>query len=272
MAAVGGSRKPNIGRRTSVASSGRRTSLASSGSSGSAPGDLRDLRDFRDQQQQPQPAARPSSAVRAQSAGIAVRAALRLTFAGRNGGGDETSAPLDKTSLLASTQGADPTRKLPMAGHIAAAAKLSKPPLQASKRSVSTGSLVRRRGDRDSGRIRDLQVLGVFTERLVVSYQGQGCVEVSLGDRGVPLLELEEEWHPSDCKSQKGRRCNCRAFYAVFEVPPLPASIVVLGRTQPTWSCWDARGPLVKPSHEAHTKARIAASGHVVRHHAWLAT
>lgn len=137
------------------------------------------------------------------------------------------------------------------------------------------------------GEIRNMQVLGIISGRLVVAYQGQGKLRVFLDNQhSLELAELSndvdaEAEHTlipsssgatlarSTSNASKGRDyrkyvpVHSEYRFAEFQAPPLPANVLVLGATEVSAVSADASGPPRRPTQEARLKAKVTVSGHV---------
>lgn len=109
------------------------------------------------------------------------------------------------------------------------------------------------------GEIRNIHVLGIIKERLVVSFQGSGRVRVFVNNEH--SLELDDigngEWN----KKYSNYVMNSKNLrYSEFRLPSLPAAVLVIGETTPME---DASNPTVKPITEARSLCKVSVSGHV---------
>mmetsp|Transcript_32290 Transcript_32290/g.85257 ORF Transcript_32290/g.85257 Transcript_32290/m.85257 type:complete len:257 (-) Transcript_32290:185-955(-) len=133
------------------------------------------------------------------------------------------------------------------------------------------------------GEIRNMQVLGIISGRLVVAYQGQGKLRVFLDNQH--SLELEEIQGSEEAGGHggtllpdskalgrsKGGGRDYRKYLpahsefrcAEFQAPPVPATVLVLGETEASAVSADATGPPRRPTLEARLKAKVTVSGHV---------
>mmetsp|Transcript_103137 Transcript_103137/g.183261 ORF Transcript_103137/g.183261 Transcript_103137/m.183261 type:complete len:257 (+) Transcript_103137:87-857(+) len=132
---------------------------------------------------------------------------------------------------------------------------------------------------KNSGEIRNIHVLGIIGGRLVVSFQGCGRVRVFVNNEH--SLELHEEGKGEYNKKFSNYVINAKGLrYAEFQLPSLPASVLVVGDTNPTLpptspgrsSSHELRNtdkmiPTVKPIAEARALAKVSVSGHVTSQH-----
>lgn len=120
--------------------------------------------------------------------------------------------------------------------------------------------------DKVKGEIRNIRVLGMIGENLVVAYQGKGRVRTFI-DNG-SSLELQEigDGESRRHKLRKYVDSHNHVFrFAEYAKPNLPTKILVMGHSEP-----DGQSLLTKPPREAVTKARVAVSGHVTHCQAFL--
>jgi len=115
-----------------------------------------------------------------------------------------------------------------------------------------------------SGEIRNIQVLGIIGERVVIAYQGKGRVRAFIDHaHNLELPEEPEMVGPLREKYHKyGGGKNYR--YAEYKKPSLPVNIVALGDTEQENP---EVGGVRKPSREAKVRASISLSGHVTKSH-----
>lgn len=115
------------------------------------------------------------------------------------------------------------------------------------------------RDSKSQGEIRNIHVLGIIKEKLVVSFQGSGRVRVFVNNEH--SLELEDigngEWNKKFSNYVNNSK-NLR--YAEYKLPSLPAQVCVIGETTPLD---DQINPIVKPITEARSLSKISVSGHV---------
>jgi len=109
------------------------------------------------------------------------------------------------------------------------------------------------------GEIRNIHVLGIIKEKMVVSFQGSGRVRVFVNNEH--SLELEDigtgEWN----KKYSDHVMNSKNLrYAEFRLPSLPAQVLVIGETA---TSEDPFNPAVKPISEARSLCKVCVSGHV---------
>lgn len=109
------------------------------------------------------------------------------------------------------------------------------------------------------GEIRNIHVLGIIKERLVVSFQGSGRVRVFVNNEH--SLELEDVGNGEWNKKYSNYVINSRNLrYSEFILPSLPAQVLVIGETTPGD---DQSNAIVKPITEARSLSKISVSGHV---------
>eukprot|EP00928_Gymnodinium_smaydae_P082147 TRINITY_DN65552_c0_g1_i1.p1 TRINITY_DN65552_c0_g1~~TRINITY_DN65552_c0_g1_i1.p1 ORF type:complete len:304 (-),score=36.94 TRINITY_DN65552_c0_g1_i1:119-934(-) len=119
---------------------------------------------------------------------------------------------------------------------------------------------------RHKGEIRNIRVLGIIGECLVVAYQGQGILHTFVDNGSTMELPLVEPPPNSQKKYRKHVDShNLSYHFASYPKPNLPANIHVWGHSLP-----DGSGLYAKPSREACVKARVAVSGHVTHCHTHL--
>ncbi|CAK9045623.1 Ankyrin repeat domain-containing protein 17 [Durusdinium trenchii] len=120
---------------------------------------------------------------------------------------------------------------------------------------------------KESGEIRNIHVLGIIRENLVIAFQGCGRVRVFVNNEH--SLELPETNRLSNTSpfgidwTKKYRKylANAHAMrFAEFEIRALPTQVLVIGETATS----DQKTiPAQKPILEARTVAKIVVSGHV---------
>merc|ERR1719162_999336 len=123
---------------------------------------------------------------------------------------------------------------------------------------TSTSSSRARSQDKVVGEIRNIQVLGVIGTKVVVAYQGQGSVTAFVGNEH--SLEMKEVGDGAGREKYHKYGGGKNFRYAEYEIPSLPTSIVVIGKTS---GC----DMINKPVREAHVRAQISPSGHVTKCH-----
>eukprot|EP00927_Polykrikos_kofoidii_P049323 TRINITY_DN43397_c0_g1_i1.p1 TRINITY_DN43397_c0_g1~~TRINITY_DN43397_c0_g1_i1.p1 ORF type:complete len:254 (+),score=23.63 TRINITY_DN43397_c0_g1_i1:117-878(+) len=113
--------------------------------------------------------------------------------------------------------------------------------------------------DKIQGVIRNLKVLGIIGEKLVVAYQGNGRVRTYLHNGS--SVELQPTGDGEDNRKKYCRYVDAHNHiyrYAEYNKPPLPTKVLVIGETSV-----DGASVTQKPRQEATTRARVTVCGHV---------
>eukprot|EP00929_Paragymnodinium_shiwhaense_P112166 TRINITY_DN80424_c0_g1_i1.p1 TRINITY_DN80424_c0_g1~~TRINITY_DN80424_c0_g1_i1.p1 ORF type:complete len:312 (+),score=27.52 TRINITY_DN80424_c0_g1_i1:139-936(+) len=122
------------------------------------------------------------------------------------------------------------------------------------------------RHDKVLGEIRNIRVLGMIGESLVVAYQGKGRIRTFI-DNGssLELQEIGDGENKRDKLTKYVDGHNHVFRFAEYAKPNLPTKILIMGHSEP-----DGESLLKKPPREAVTKARVAVSGHVTHCQSFL--
>lgn len=116
------------------------------------------------------------------------------------------------------------------------------------------------------GEIRNIKVLGMVKDHLVVAYQGQGRIKTFI-EHG-STLELQEVPHVDGASKLYKKYVdthNHHFRFAAYQKPRLPAKIMVVGESEP-----DGINLVKKPVREAVTTAKVPVSGHVTENNSFL--
>lgn len=141
------------------------------------------------------------------------------------------------------------------------------PSLMESTRSRTRTEWLRSHFQKESGEIRNIQVLGIIREHLVIAFQGSGRVRVFVNNEHSLELPETNRMHNTSpfgidwTKKYRKYLHNSRAMrFAEFEIRSLPMQVLVIGETETS----EAKLiPATKPIMEARTVAKILVSGYV---------
>jgi len=141
------------------------------------------------------------------------------------------------------------------------------PSLTESTRSRTRTEWLRSDFAKASGEIRNIHVLGIIREHLVIAFQGSGRVRCFVNNEH--SLELPETNRMNNTSpfgidwTKKYRKYlhNAHAMrFAEFEIRSLPMQVLVIGETE---TSEEKKIPATKPILEARTMAKILVSGYV---------
>lgn len=113
------------------------------------------------------------------------------------------------------------------------------PSLMESTRSRTRTEWLRSHFQKESGEIRNIQVLGIIREHLVIAFQGSGRVRVFVNNEHSLELPETNRMHNTSpfgidwTKKYRKYLHNSRAMrFAEFEIRSLPMQVLVIGETE----------------------------------------